>query len=140
MCHIPDEFRNGASVVKCGGSVNENGTTGAIVRKGSGAAGGYIQVPKIGYEECRRWVGERAWQSAESGEKERVPRMGRYGQKQREMVRGMAMLLPRTAVERTWVRSCAGMWIGGLAGCLFFATPLGMAYRGLRPDSLPVAA
>jgi hypothetical protein len=79
MCHIPDEFRNGASVVGCGGGVNENGAAGAVVRKGSGAAGGYIRVLKIGYKECRRWVGERAWQSAESGDVAWVPGMGSCG-------------------------------------------------------------
>ena len=29
MCHIPDEFRNGASVVGFAGGVNEHGATGA---------------------------------------------------------------------------------------------------------------
>ncbi len=48
-------------------------------------------MPKIGYKECRRWVGERAWESAEGGEAERVPRMGNHGQKRRGMVRRLAL-------------------------------------------------
>jgi hypothetical protein len=78
MYHIPDEFRNGASVVRCGGGVNENGAAGAVVRKGSGAAGGYIRVPKIGSTECRRRAQGRAPKRAGDEEAERVPRMGMH--------------------------------------------------------------
>jgi hypothetical protein len=38
-------------------------------------------VLRVSITECRRWVGERAWESAEGWEVERVPRMGIHGQK-----------------------------------------------------------
>jgi hypothetical protein len=37
-------------------------------------------VLRVSINECRRWAGERARQSAESGEREWVPTMGRDGQ------------------------------------------------------------
>jgi hypothetical protein len=74
-------------------------------------------VLKIGYKECRRWVGERAWQSAEGGDVARVPGMGSCGG---EGVRIHAA--DGHAVAPRWgVSSCCGVrehwrvWIGWLA-------------------------
>jgi hypothetical protein len=48
--------------------------------RGAGRAGnGEGVVLQVSTNECRRWAGERARQSAESGERERVPTMGMCG-------------------------------------------------------------
>ena len=70
-----NEQRTSASVVGLSRGVNQHGVVGA--------EDGDRHVPKTGGERCR----SRGGTSAESGEGERVPRMGREGTNGRGMVR-----------------------------------------------------
>src|SRR6266850_3417925 len=57
-------WRVGASVVRCGGGVNENGTTSATLRDGVGAAVGVLKAPEMGVEKC---PGKRRGRGGEAG-------------------------------------------------------------------------
>jgi insertion element IS1 protein InsB len=60
--------QNYDAVCRCTGGCGEFWGTGS-------AGNGYGVVLRVSITECRRWVGERAWESAEGWEVERVPRM-----------------------------------------------------------------
>jgi hypothetical protein len=68
--------------------------------RGAGGAGNeYGVVPRVSTKECRGWVGERAWQSAEGREGERVPRMRSSEQQRWGVMRRMKRRMVRVPQE-----------------------------------------